>query len=257
VAVTREHIVDAVRTLGVRAGDLMIVHSSYKSIGGVEGGPAAVAQAMVDAVSPGGSVFMPTFNYGRDPYHPATAPSLDGVITELFRQRPDAIRSRHPTHPIAGVGPDAAAILDGHDRVEPFGRGSPCWRLWERDAWVLLIGVDHAANSMAHVAEELLDMSYLDRRRIARVVQADGSIADVTIRRPGCSDAWGPVIDPPLRARGAIVAGTLGQARVMLMRSKTVVDVTANLLRADPAALLCHQPGCEACNQARRMLAKK
>src|SRR5690348_7535314 len=65
MAVTPEQIVAATRSLGVRAGDLMIVHSSYKSLGGVEGGPAAVAQALVDAVSPGGSVFVPTFNYGN------------------------------------------------------------------------------------------------------------------------------------------------------------------------------------------------
>jgi aminoglycoside 3-N-acetyltransferase len=252
--VTREQIVDGIRALGVRAGDLLIAHSSYNSLGGVEGGPAAVAEALRDVVSPGGSAFVPTFNYGNDPYDPATAPSFDGVITECFRKLPGAIRSLHPTHAIAGIGPHAREILADHDRVQPFGYGSPCWRLWERNAWVLLIGVDHVANSVAHVAEELLNMRYLDRRRTARVVRRDGRVEEVVLRRPGCSDAWGSVIDAPLRTRNAIIDGRLGNARVMLMRSHDVVDATVELLRRDPAALLCNQPQCDACITARRML---
>ena len=93
-ALTAADIVSAVRSLGVQSGDLMIVHSSFKSLGPVEGGPATVARALVETVSPGGSAFVPTFNYGNDPYDPATAPSYAGVITEIFRKLPGAVRSR-------------------------------------------------------------------------------------------------------------------------------------------------------------------
>lgn len=255
MSVNHDEIVAAIRALGVQPGDLLIAHSSFKSLGGVEGGPTAVAQALFDAVSPGGSAFVPTFNYGNDPYDPTTARSYDGVITEFFRKLPGAIRSLHPTHPIAGIGPDAAAILEGHDKAEPFGKGSPCWRLWERNAWVLLIGVSHESNSVAHVAEELLQMPYLDRHRVACVVCADGTIKEVTLRKPGCSDAWVPVIDAPLRVMNAIREGRIGNARVMLMRSRDVVEATTQLLRDNPAALLCNKPSCEACLQARAILA--
>ena len=251
---TREQIVHAIRSLGVGAGDLMIVHSSFKSLGGVAGGPAAVASALVDAVSPGGSVFVPTFTYGVDAYDPATSPSGDGVITEAFRKLPNAVRSLHPTHPVAGIGPEASAILEGHDRVHAFARNSPLWRLWERDAWVLLIGVGHFANSAAHVAEELLEMPYLDRRRRARVVRSDGTVEVVELRRPGCSDGWDAAIGPPLRERGAIRDGVVGGARLQLLRARDVVDVTAELLRRDAAALLCNRSTCDACAQGRQLL---
>jgi aminoglycoside 3-N-acetyltransferase len=264
VSVTRAQIAAAIRSLGVGSGDLLLTHSSFKSLGPVEGGPRAVAEALVDAVTPGGSAFVPTFNYGRDPFDAAAAPSYDGVITEFFRKLPDAVRSDHPTHPLAGVGPDAAPILADHARAEPFGRGSPCWRLWQRNAWVLLIGVGHESNSMAHVAEEMLEMPYLDRRRTARIVRPNGAVESLTVRRPGCSDVWDSVLDPALRAwptsyprgdgRGAIIDGAIGSARVMLMRSSDVVETTANLLRRNPAALLCDRIGCDACAMAREML---
>jgi len=250
---TRDQIASTIRSLGVKQGDLMIVHSSYKSLGEVAGGPLAVAQALVDSVSPGGSLFVPTFNYGNDPFDPATAPSYDGVTTEFVRKLPGAIRSLHPTHPIAGIGPDAPELLRDHDKAHAFGVGSPCYRLYEGNAWVLLVGVNHNANSVAHVAEEILDMPYLDRRRTARVVTANGMV-EVTLRRPGCSDAWDPVLDPPLRNAGAITEGRLGNARLLLMRSRDVVKVASDLLRRNPEALLCDQPSCEACAIARRML---
>ena len=255
MAVTRKQIVAAIRSLGVRSGDLLIAHSSYKSFGpsGVQGGPRSVAQALVKVVSSSGTAFVPTFTYGCDAYDPAASPSRDGVITEMFRTLPRAIRSAHPTHAVAGIGPKAAAILDGHDRVHAFARESPLWRLWVRNSWVLLIGVGHFANSAAHVAEELLEMPYLDRRRRARVTRGDGMIEEVELRRPGCSDAWDAVLAEPLRPH---VAQTMvGESRFQLMRAQDIVDVTAQLLRRDPRSLLCNRPTCDACEQARRMLA--
>ena len=259
MSVTREQIVAAIRSLGVRGGDWTIVHSSYKSFGdgGVEGGPTAVAEAYVDAVSPDGSVFVPTFTYGRDAYDPAISPSYDGVITEHFRKLPAAVRSLHPTHAVAGVGPDAAKILEGHDRVHAFARESPLWRLWERDGWVLLAGVGHFANSAAHVAEELLELPYLDRRRRARIARNDGTVEEVELRRPGCSDSWDAVIGPPMRELGAIREGMVGESKLQLMRARDVVEVTAELLRRDPRALLCNRSNCDACEQARRMIDAK
>ena len=54
------------RALGVGAGDLIQVHSSLSSLGYVEGGAAAVGDALLEAVAPGGTVMVPTFNHGSE-----------------------------------------------------------------------------------------------------------------------------------------------------------------------------------------------
>ena len=50
------------RRLGVEAGDILFVHSSFKSLGPVEGGAESVIQALEDALGPEGLLLMPSFN---------------------------------------------------------------------------------------------------------------------------------------------------------------------------------------------------
>jgi aminoglycoside 3-N-acetyltransferase len=249
-------ILSALRFLGLRPGDLLVVHSSLSSFGGnVGGGADAVVDALLASVSPGGSAFVPTFNYGQLPFDAATTPSLAGAITEAFRRRAEALRSRQPTHPWAGIGPAAREVLEGHEQATPFGRGSPIWRLWERDARVLLLGVDHRANSMIHVAEESLDLPYLRQTRVAKLLRADGSVADVTVRRPGHSGGFNKV-DAPLRAAGTIRETTIGKAKLTLIGGHDLVATAQGMLRKSPASLLCDNADCERCAQARVMLAR-
>jgi aminoglycoside 3-N-acetyltransferase len=252
-SITQQDIISASRGLGVMPGDLLLAHTSLRSFGPVTGGAETVARALIDAVSPGGAAFVPTFTFGQFPWDAASTRSLTGAVTEAFRQLPGVIRSADPTHAVAGIGPAAAEILEGHDRVHAFSRGSPLWRLWEQNAWVLLIGCGQESNSMVHVAEELVQVPQLSRTRVVQVIQADGSTREIAVRRPGCSNAFN-VIDAPLRQRGAIREITIGAARAMLMRAGDVVEVSADLLRRDPAALLCAPGACDVCDEARAMI---
>jgi aminoglycoside 3-N-acetyltransferase len=250
--VTRGQIAHALNSLGVAGGDLMLVHSSFRSFGGVEGGPQTVVQGMMDAVSPGGSVFVPTFTSADVAFDPRSTTSQLGAITEVLRTMPGAVRSLHPTHSMAGLGPEAEEILSGHEQHDAFGPESPLWRLWKRNAWVLLIGVRHNASSMIHVAEEVLQIPYIRRSRTARIA-TDQGMREVVVRRPGCSKAFNRV-DPILRNSGKIAEFQVGDSRLMLMRSADVVDAAASMLRADPAALLCDKDDGGVCDEARRML---
>jgi aminoglycoside 3-N-acetyltransferase len=60
---TFEKLVEEFRELGVMKGDVLFIHSSYKSFGGVEGGPQTVINALLDVIGVEGTLIMPTFNY--------------------------------------------------------------------------------------------------------------------------------------------------------------------------------------------------
>ncbi|HET7450409.1 MAG TPA: AAC(3) family N-acetyltransferase [Gaiellaceae bacterium] len=249
---------DLVR-LGIRPGTRVVVHSSFRAVGPVPGGPAALAQALVDAVGPDGLVVAPTFTYDTPHFDPATTPGRTGAISEALRTRPDAVRSLHPFHSVAAVGAGADRLCAGHEVVPATGLGSPLDRL-AGDGHVLLLGVGHIANTTGHVGEFHADAPYLDIPfdpdwpTAAEIDRPDGGVLHVSYDRfPGCSRTFG-VLEAPLRERGAVRDGRVGGAVAQLVSGAAVVEETARLVRGDSAALLCTDAACFRCSRARARL---
>ncbi len=67
--VTRDRIADDLRRLGVRPGGVLMPHSSLRSLGTVDGGAAAVVDAMLDALGEQGTLAGPSFTFA--PTQPA------------------------------------------------------------------------------------------------------------------------------------------------------------------------------------------
>ncbi|MBW8821656.1 MAG: AAC(3) family N-acetyltransferase, partial [Streptomyces sp.] len=58
--VTRDTLAGQLRELGVRSGEILLVHSSLSALGWVCGGPVAVVQGLLDALGPDGTLVVPT-----------------------------------------------------------------------------------------------------------------------------------------------------------------------------------------------------
>jgi aminoglycoside 3-N-acetyltransferase len=76
-----------------------------------------------------------------------------GVVPELFRTWPGAVRSAHPALSLAALGPRAEYLVADHALNEDTGDRSPLGKLYELDGHVLLLGVDHWNNTSLHLAE--------------------------------------------------------------------------------------------------------
>lgn len=231
--------------IGLHAGDRVLVHSSLRAV-------RLDADELIDellaAVAPQGLVVMPTFTYDNATFGLDT-PGRTGALTELFRRRPEAVRSLHPTYSMAAIGAGAAALLEGHERVGATAIDSPLDRLAASGGLVLLLGVGHTSNTTAHVGEFRADAPYLD-------IPFDPAWPTHGYDRfPGCSRAFG-ALERPLRERGAIRDGQVGGALTQLVPGSAVIDETVALVSDDPAALLCTDPGCYRCSRARDRLSR-
>lgn len=229
--------------IGLRAGDRVVVHSSLHAVG-------LDADELIDellaAIGPQGLLVMPTFTYDNDTFPPDT-PSRAGALTEVFRRRPAAVRSSHPTYSVAAIGDGADELLDGHERAGATAVGSPLDRLAAAGGHVLLLGVGHTSNTTAHVGEFHADAPYLD-------IPFDPAWPTHAYDRfPGCSRSFG-ALELPLRERGAIRDGKVGRALAQLVPGSAVIEATVDLLRADPASLLCTDSACYRCSRARARL---
>ena len=167
--VTLADIKNSLYELGIRDGDTIVVHSSLKSFGQVEGGADTVINALTEAVGNEGTVVVPTlamknFNDAYDTWH-MDKPSDAGYITEVFRKRPEAFRSNQATHSVAAIGKDAEYLTATHGQKglrygiygdSPFAEDSPWQKLYDRNAKTVLLGVGYDKMTLRHLCEYTL-----------------------------------------------------------------------------------------------------
>jgi aminoglycoside 3-N-acetyltransferase len=252
-------LVDGLRRLGIQDGDAVVVHSSLRALGPVDGRAETVVTALLDVTGERGTLLVPTYTYFTTRFDPRSEPSLTGRLTETIRNRKDAHRSWHPTHSVAAIGADAAKVVENHHLKPACGFGSPMDQMVTRNGWVLLIGVGHSANSTIHVGEVHAAVPHLDvpffadSPTEATVVTPSGSVNVPIIHPSGCSKAFGAV-ERPMRQRGAIRDGILGSALVQLMRGRVLVETVVEMLTANPGELLCSDPACHRCTESRKLV---
>lgn len=237
---TRQSLADDLMALGVRHGGILFVHSSYKSVGDVEGGAGAIVAAMEDALGPHGLLLMPSFNLvtgGLDArtksWNLTATPSTVGYLTEYFRRMPGTFRSDHYSHAVAGRGNGhggASVFLNAHRSLEgyespwdksPWGRSygihSPMLRAYRANAQVLMLGVDYKSSTYMHVVEVL----HWHRRRLV-----NPSVDYQYINRAAMGEHW----DSLSKQR----RGRVGQADCRLFDAADFVDTLLGAAIAEP-----------------------
>ncbi|MEW6356095.1 MAG: AAC(3) family N-acetyltransferase [Planctomycetota bacterium] len=254
IHVTRADVAAAAKAVGIVSGDVVFFHSSLSSMGTVDGGPGSVIDGFLDAVGPTGTVAVPALCnwqpeeqrlvFGR--WDPKTTPSYVGKITEIFRHRPDAVRSNHATHSVAAIGARAKELTANHGasgkRPGPFSDTafaveSPWERLYQWNAAYCFIGVTFRVCTMVHYVESRLVERALSRAKPeARTKLVEDVIGWM---KPG---VWPnirvpdrEVIEEMLAAKGLVRYGRIGSATFRCARAKPMVDEWVHIVEGDPA----------------------
>ena len=151
---TRGEVARQLRALGVEAGGVLLVHTSFRATRPVEGGPLGLIEALRDALGPDATLVMPSWSGADDePFEPTRTPACPslGVVADTFWRLPGVLRSDH-VFAFAAAGPAAADITSGPLPLPPHIPDSAVGRVHDRDGQVLLLGVGHDADTMLHLA---------------------------------------------------------------------------------------------------------
>jgi aminoglycoside N3'-acetyltransferase len=249
---SRSEVVDQLRTLGVRPGGVLLVHTSFRAVRPIEGGPLGLIEALIAALGPAGTLVMPSWA-GDDeaPFDPATTAAAEdlGATADLFWRQPGVMRSDH-LQAFAAIGPHAAEIVKTSLPLPPHVPDSPVGRLHDLDGQVLLLGVGHDADTSLHLAELIARVPYGIPRhciveREGRSVRIDYRENDHCCQRFALADDW-------LRARGLQAEGPVGFGIARLARARDIVRLAVDALLRQPTLFL-HDPGegCGDCDEAR------
>lgn len=243
-------LVADLQRLGVREGGVLLVHTSFRAVRPVVGGPLGLIASLRAALGPDGTLVMPTMTDGSTVFDPATTPSDGmGITAELFWRQPGVVRSTHPGGSFAAEGPLARLLCAPQVLSPPHGLDSPVGRVYERDGQVLLLGVEHSENTTLHLAEALAEVPYSVSHPC--VVERDGRVEEVLIAEPDHCCRGFCVADEWLRASGQQREGAVGRAHARLFRSRAVVEAAVPRLREAPLLFLCSPSACEECELAR------
>jgi aminoglycoside 3-N-acetyltransferase len=147
--------------LGVKNGDTILVHSSFKSLGPVPGGIETLLLGLFGAIGASGTLLMPALCWALRPpeeYNVRESPVNVGAVAEYFRTRSGTFRSIHPTHSVCAVGRRTHDLLDDHflDST-PCGSNSPFAKITEIPAKIIMLGCGLGPNATMHALEECID----------------------------------------------------------------------------------------------------
>ena len=205
---TKEDLRRDLEALGVRPGDLLLVHASLRKLGlgradVGDGGAERLLEALEAAVGPEGTLLMvlgtdypmdwvnerPTGGRaallaGAPPFDHRNAPVLPevGWLAEAFRRRSGTLVSANPSGRFGARGALAGDLLAGQPWHDYYGPGSPLEKFCGRGGRILRLGANRDTVTALHYAEYVADLPGKRRTRWDYVVAgADGTPEHVRI----------------------------------------------------------------------------
>lgn len=240
---SKEDLIEYLKKLHINPKGTLLVHSSMKSIGDVEGGAQTVLDALCEYMAEGLLVF-PThtwsyINETNPRFYVKDSECCIGILPELFRKRKEVVRSLHPTHSVAALGKDAKSFIADNELWDtPCARQSPWGKLLDRQAEIMLIGVDLRRNTFIHGIEEWVDIPdrLTPQPEQLYVVLPDGKEISVPSRRH-YGDHWSEYfwkVDEFLETHHAMRKGKFGEATVRICDTQTTTDLLTKALKINP-----------------------
>lgn len=179
-----------VEELGIKAGDRLIVSSSFGNLN-ADYSPKQAIELLQSIVTEKGLIMMPYYPPMNSDewadkgeiFDMVSTKSGMGVLTNVFASMEGVYKSLHPTKAVCAWGGVAQAIVNQHNKAKtPFYWDSPYGQLLSGQSKSLCLGLKNIPifHTFEDVLSEPFDFYYYKDKRKLRVRQADQSIVEVT-----------------------------------------------------------------------------
>ena len=239
-------LVEEFKRIGLEEKDVVFLHSSFKSFGGVEGGPQTVIDALISTLGNEGTLIVPRFNfdfctYGT-PWDIRTTPSHMGIITEFVRKDPRSFSVFHPIYSFSIIGKHGKELVK-HRYKGSYSKDSIFHKLRILDAKILQIDKVYKGTTMFHYVEEMLGVDYRFFKDFTGIVTDENgkSYEDTfNIYVRDVERGFVTVVLPIgkiLEEERVMKIDRIGNAKTWCMKAEELYRVTANAIKKNPYIL--------------------
>ena len=241
---TKEQIFAQLRDMNAPQDSIVLMHSSFRTVGEFEGGAEAFLNALIEYFTAKDGLFLVaahTWNNlekDRITLDLQNPESNTGLLSVLAATHKDGVRSENPCHSVVVFGDRARAeALAECDKYidTPIAPSSIYGELYRQKGFVLLLGVSQAKNTYLHTVDEMLNVpDRMDDTPISATVRRlNGEIVERPLRLFQCSTTDDiserfPKYETAFRYHGAIKDGFVGYAPTQLcdaVKMKEVVEL--------------------------------
>jgi aminoglycoside 3-N-acetyltransferase len=167
----KEKLALALKSLGIKQGDNLLVHGGLLNLGQIGGKSAEenldiIYDALIEVLGTEGTLIVPAFYYefarwdksfDVDNDEPSTGL---GSFSSYVVRKSNAKRSLHPLSSMAAVGKNATLICEGTCPTS-YGVGSSWDKLFELNGKMLFLGVDLSAMTFVHYVEHRMGVPHI------------------------------------------------------------------------------------------------
>lgn len=246
-------------------GQKVAIHSSFSSIGTVDGGPQTIINALSSSFP---TVMMPVFCWDSNASPPVTdRPQHNGcyysfydnwqkplkpfvvenagieksmgIIAKIFLTFPGVIRSDHPWHSWAAMGDGASELVRDHSWALT---NTPLERLVATEGWVILFGVGLNSCTAVHIAEERAGRRpfirwMCDRDGYVKRVRASGCAKGFNNLMPYCNDLFRKTSVGNATLLAAPMEALIGRAARIMTEQSEITQCSPECIRCNDAIL--------------------
>jgi aminoglycoside 3-N-acetyltransferase len=260
---SREQLANDFRNLGVKLGDMVMLHASVRAVGEIAGGPDQIHLALKSVLTSEGTLMMyascPRYydEVGRGnlsieqeqeireklpTFDPVTARSArdNGILVEFLRTYPDSQVNCHVARFVLW-GKQVGYLTSSQPWDYAFGLDSPLDRFLALDGRIILLGSDHDAVTFLHYVEHVAD---IPGKRIARYqvpVMEDGqrvwrAMEEFDTSGDGVHPHWpdrffAKIVDNFLVKTGNN-GGLVGNAATYIFSARELLDFALPIMKA-------------------------
>ena len=230
------------QTLGLNKGDVILMHSSMKSLK-TDKTPEEFIADVISVIGTEGTLLVPAFtwenvNAGQPHFNAKETEPCDGLMPRRFLRMPGVIRSLHPTHSVSAFGKNANELTGTHHLDETgVGKNSPIMKMLGHNGKILFIGDILNACTFMHGVEEIVQPPYYMKKMHSRYIIDDGN-GHTTTKDMVESDTYGwgsefqyikNILEYP-----DIKTGKVGEADCFLVDANALLEKAVAKMKQEP-----------------------